>query len=209
MTKRQFEILNCETLFQGYFRLDRYLLRHEKFSGEWSRPFTRELFDNGGHSISVLPYDPQADKVVLIEEFRMAPLAHDEYPWLIQTVAGKIDSGEAPGIATRREAVEEAGCAITDLQHITDVYLSPGTITEQTSLYVGRTVAPEHESVGGLAQEDEDIRVIVLPAAEALNLLYARKIRDAVTTITLQWFALHHTELRSRWLVSEASTPII
>ena len=90
------------------------------------------------------------------------------------------------------------------------MFLSARVCSDQkTALYVGRTNVPETGGIFGLPQEDEDIRIHVLSTAEALNLLYSKKVRDAITTITLQWFALHHTELRSRWLVSEASTPLI
>ncbi len=60
-----------------------------------------------------------------------------------------------------------------------------------------------------MEHEHEDIRVHILDAAQAISLLYANKIQDAQTLVALQWFAMHHTELRSRWLVSDVGTPII
>lgn len=209
MADKKFEILKRETMYQGYFRMDRYHLRYERFDGSWSRVMTREVLDRGRRCAGVLPFDPQQDKVVLVEQFRPGVMARDEYPWTTELVAGVCDTGETCEMTARREASEEAGCVVTDLCPLMDYFPSPGSINEYTSLYVGRTIAPEHESLRGLVEEDEDTRVLVLPTAEALNLLYAKKIRDAATIITMQWFALHHTELRSRWLVSEASTPLI
>ena len=122
---------------------------------------------------------------------------------------GMVDANETPEQAARREAIEETGCNITDIQPIANYYSSPGGTSEQIFLFVGRTQAPVDGGIFGLAEENEDIRVHVMDAARAIGLIYGNKIRDAHTMIALQWFAMHHTELRSRWLVSEVGTPII
>jgi ADP-ribose pyrophosphatase len=209
MADKKYQTLHRETLFQGYFRLDRLHLRHERFEGGWSEPFLREIFDRGGRAAAVLPYDPKSDKLVLIEQFRPGVMAGGEYPWITEIVAGIIDGGEAPEETARREAQEEAGCPISELLKITDYFTSPGCSSENITVYVGRTTAPEHGSIRGVRHENEDIRVMVMDAAQAISLLYANKIRDALTLIALQWFAMHHTELRGRWLVSDVGTPII
>jgi len=209
MSNKKFEILTRETLFQGYFRVDRFKLRHERFEGGWSDAFTREVFDRGGRAAAVLPYDPKTDKLVLIEQFRSGVMAAGEYPWITEVVAGIIDGNEAPEDTARREAMEEAGCQISELQKIANYFSSPGCLTETITLFAGRTTAPENGQLHGVSHEQEDIRVIVLDAAQAISLLYGNKIRDALTLIALQWFAMHHTELRSRWLVSDVGTPII
>ncbi|RLA04640.1 MAG: ADP-ribose diphosphatase, partial [Gammaproteobacteria bacterium] len=63
------ELLDHDTVFQGYFHMDRYRLRHRKYDGDWSRPITREVLERG-HAAAVLPYDPVTDRVLLIEQFR-------------------------------------------------------------------------------------------------------------------------------------------
>ncbi|MGE3623648.1 MAG: NUDIX domain-containing protein [Bdellovibrionales bacterium] len=209
MTDKKYQILSRETLFQGYFRMDRLKLRHEKFAGGWSNTFTREIFDRSGKIAAVLPFDPKSDKVVMIEQFRSGVLAAGEHPWITEVVAGVIDGGETPEDSVRREAFEEAGCTITDLHKIADYYTTPGCSSEHLTLFVGRTHAPPSGTIFGVDHEDEDIRVVVLDAAQAISLLFSNKIRDALSLIALQWFAMHHTELRSRWLVSDVGTPII
>jgi ADP-ribose pyrophosphatase len=207
--KKKYEILARETLFQGWFRVDRYHLHHERFDGGWSAPFTREIFDYGRNVSGTLLFDPQHDKVVMVEQFRTGPVTHGEYPWIMEIVMGMIDGGETPEQAARREALEEAGCEVIDMQPIANYYTSPGATSDHVSIFVGRAKAPEHGSSGGLASENEDIRVHVLDSTAAIGLLFANKIRDAQTLIALQWFAMHRTELRSRWLVSDVGTPII
>ncbi len=209
MPEKKYEILNRETLFQGYFRVDRYRLRHEQFDGSASNIFTREIFDRCGRAAAILPFDPKSDKVVMIEQFRAGIMAAGERPWIPEIVAGIIDGNEMPEQTARREAQEEAGCAISELQKIADYYVSPGASTEHVTLFIGRTVAPADGTVYGIPGEDENIRVNVLDAAKAISLLYSNKVRDATTMLALQWFAMHHTDLRSRWLVSDVGTPII
>src|SRR3546814_7835017 len=68
------EIAARDTCYQGYFRIDRYRFRHRLHGGGWSGEITRELFERG-HAVAVLPYDPQADAVVLIEQFRIGAYA--------------------------------------------------------------------------------------------------------------------------------------
>ena len=206
---KKYEILLRETLFQGYFRVDRYHIQHERFDGNPSPIFTREIFDYGRLVSGVLLYDPQHDKVVMVEQFRTGPASHGEYPWMLEIVMGMVDANETPEHAARREALEEAGCEVIDMQSIASYYTSPGCTSDHVSLYVGRTNAPENGRIGGIASEHEDIRVHVLDATKAIGMLVANKIRDAQTLIALQWFATHRTELRSRWLVSDVGTPII
>ena len=169
----------------------------------------REVFERG-HSVAVLLYDATADRVVLIEQFRAGVMAGGENPWITEIVAGIVDGGETAEDTARREAQEEAGCAISELQKIADYFTSPGGTSERITLFAGRTIAPEDGTIHGLAFENEDIRVRVMEAAKAISLLYSGDtIRDATTLIALQWFAMHHTELRSRWLMSDVGTPII
>lgn len=205
----KYEIFNRETLFQGYFRVDRYHVRHERFEGGWSAPFTREIYHRSKQVAGVLLFDPRHDKVVLIEQFRMGPLTANENPWLIEVPMGMVDVNETPEQAAKREALEETGCAVVELQPIAQFFSSPGGTSEHIALFAGRTIAPADGGIHGIAAENEDIRVHVMDAARAIGLIYANRIRDAQTFVALQWFAMHHTELRSRWLVSDVGTPLI
>jgi ADP-ribose pyrophosphatase len=209
MFEKKFQILLREVLFQGYFRVDRLHVQHERFDGSQSAVFTREIFHRAPSVAGVLLFDPQHDKVVLVEQFRTAPAAVGKEPWMTEIVLGMVDAGETPEQAARREALEEAGCEVQDLHPIASYYSSPGGTSEYIYLYAGRVNAPADGGVFGLETEHEDIRVHVLDAARAISLLYANKVQDAQTLIALQWFATHHTDLRSRWLVSEVGTPII
>lgn len=209
MADKKYDLIHREALFQGYYRVDRFHIRQQFDDGTWSDVFSREVFDGNKNAAVVLLFDPQHDKVVMIEQFRPGPMSKGDEPFMIEAVAGVIDPGETPEITARREAMEEAGCEVTDLQKVFAYYPCPGCLGEFVTIFVGRTKAPEEGGICGLAEEGEHIRVLVLEAMKAISLLYEGKLRDAASIIAMQWFALHHTELRSRWLVSEASGMII
>jgi ADP-ribose pyrophosphatase len=193
------EILDKTVCYDGFFRLERYRLRHRLFSGAWSRVLTRELFERG-HAAAVLPYDPALDVVVLVEQFRIGAIEAPGSPWLLEVVAGIIDhAGETPEDVVRREAVEEANCQIQELIHIYNYFVSPGGTSERISLFCGKVDAAGAGGLYGLADEAEDIRVIVVPFAEAIEQLQAGKINSAAPIIALQWLQLNHDQLRARW----------
>lgn len=196
--KAAVEIVGKETPFEGYFRIDRYRLRHRRFDGGWTPELTREVFERG-HAAGVLLYDPARDALVLIEQFRIGAYAAGLEPWLIEVVAGIVESGEAAAQVARREAVEESGCEIQALEPIGTVILSPGGTSETMSLFCGRVDSEDAGGLYGLAEEHEDIRAIVLSADQALAHLEAGKIINASAVICLQWLALNRERLRIAW----------
>src|SRR5262245_58116887 len=199
MIDSRVQILGKTVCYDGFFRIERYRLRHQLFRGGWSPEITRELFERG-HAAAVLPYDPMLDAVVLIEQFRIGALETPGDPWLLEIVAGVIDKpDETPEDVVRREAIEEANCAIQDIVHICDYFVSPGGTSECISLFCGKVDAAGVGGVCGLEEEAEDIRVIVVPFPEALAQLQAGNIRSAAPIIALQWLQLNHDHLRTRW----------
>ncbi len=195
----RFTIHKRETLFQGYYRVDRFHLSHDRFAGGTIGPFTREVLERG-HAVAVLPYDPLTDHVLLIEQFRPGPVAaQDPEAWQIEIIAGIIDSGEAPEQVAVRESQEEASCPLDELVQIAECYLSPGCNSEYCTLYVGRANLDLAGGVHGLSAEHEDIRTHILHLDEAMDWLALGKIRTAPAIMALQWLALHRDELRDRW----------
>ena len=199
MDRNDVEILTHEVLFKSYFQLERFRLRHRLHAGGWSDVITRELFERG-HAAAVLPYDPRRDAVVLVQQFRVGAFAAGRGPWLTETVAGIIGSGETPEETVRREAREEAGVILGELVPISRHLNSPGACSETVAIFCGRVDAAAAGGVHGLDHEHEDVRAIVLPAQDA----FARrrknaKIEDASTIIALLWLELNREELRRRW----------
>lgn len=199
MQPRRVEILKRETVFQGYFRIDRYQLRHEQFAGGLGAPVSREVFERG-QVAAVLPIDPRTEKVVLIEQFRPGAWAAGSDPWLIECVAGVIEQGEVAAEVCIRETREEAGLLICDLVQIVPPYLSsPGACSETVALFCGRVDASSAQGLHGLADEGEDIRVSTWTFDEALQLLDEGRIVNSKTIIALQWLALNRHTFAERW----------
>ena len=194
----EYEIVNKTVCYQGFFRLERYQVRHELFAGGWSNDLTRELLERG-HAAAVILYDPRLDSVVMIEQFRIGAVGTSDGPWLLEFVAGIIEDGEDPEAVVRREAWEEAGCEIQDLVPAIRFLLSPGGCSEEIHLFCARVDAEGIGGIHGLAHEGEDIRVSVVPVGEAVSMLERGKISNATAIVALQWLALHRGELRKRW----------
>jgi ADP-ribose pyrophosphatase len=201
MTPDDYEILERKTVCQSYFRIDRYMLRHRLFGGGWSQPMMREVFERG-HSVAALLYDPKADVVVLIEQFRAGAMAAKMGPWLIECVAGIIDEGESPEEVARREAVEECGCVIGRIEPIGEFLYSTGACSEVCHLFVGEVDSSGAGGIHGLADEHEDIKTHIIPAAAVIEQLDAHQIDNAAMLIAVGWLARHHAALRQRWLAS-------
>lgn len=198
MAPRKIEIIDKETAFQGYFRIDRYRLRHETFAGGMSGEITREIFERG-HAASALPYDPARDEIVLLEQFRVGAHAGGFDPWLIEIVAGIIEDGETPEELVRREIQEEAGLTAFDLEPIGAYLLSPGGTSETMHFYCARIDASTAGGLFGLDDEGEDIRAFVLPGSEVSDMLASGRITNATAVIALQWFLLNRDRLRRLW----------
>lgn len=192
------EIIEKTTPFQGYFRVDRYRLRHGKFDGGWSDEMTREIFERG-HAAAVLLYDPQRDQVVLIEQFRLGAYAAGMEPWLIEIVAGIIDPNETAEGVAQREAEEEAGCRVTAMAPIGRYLATPGGSSETVAIFCGRVDSSNAGGIFGLDHEQEDIRVLSISRQEAVEKLAAGGITNLIAVVALQWLALNYTELVRIW----------
>jgi ADP-ribose pyrophosphatase len=197
--ERVVEVIDKRTVFEGHFQVERYRLRHTLHAGGMSEPLSRELFERG-QVAAVLPVDPLRDEVILIEQFRLGPYAVGWDPWLLEGVAGIIEDGESAEDVARRETLEEAGREVTDLVPVMHYISSPGACSETVALYCGRVDASGAGGVHGLADEGEDIKVMVYPVAEAIGLLDSGRIVNAKTIIALQWLALNYADLKRRWL---------
>lgn len=192
-----FEVIQVEKLYTGYFRYLKYHLRHTLFKGGWSPVMGRELFDRGA-CVAVVLYDPHQDAVVLIEQFRVGAMHVQENAWLVEIVAGAIEPGEDPRDVARRETREEAGCEIQKLTEVCSFFTSPGACSEKITLFCGLVDSRNVGGLHGLDDENEDIRVKVLPFAEVMALLDSGKIESAIPIIGLQWLARHRDELRRK-----------
>jgi ADP-ribose pyrophosphatase len=195
-------VLGRQQVYKGFFRIEKLSLRHRLFAGGWSPVFERELFQRG-HAAGVLLFDPVLDQVVLIEQFRVGALPQSlgdtTSPWLLELVAGIIDADESAEAVARREAQEESGCLVGEMEHICRYFSSPGGSTEQIDLFCGRVDASRAGGIHGLPEENEDIRVHVLSSVQAWQALQDGRLNNAMAIIALQWLVINKQRLLGCW----------
>lgn len=169
----------------------RYILRKITYEATRSDGTTsvqeREAYDRG-NGATVLLYNKQQATVVLIKQFRLPTLLNgNPGGMLIESCAGLLDK-DNPEECIKREIEEETGYNITEVKKVMEVYMSPGSVTEILHFFV----AEYHKDLklydgGGLEEENEDIEVLELPFAQAMEMIKTGEIKDAKTIMLLQY----------------------
>lgn len=195
MSTPDHEILSVETPFKGFFRVERYRLRHRRFAGGWSPVIEREIFIRN-HAVGILPYDPRLDRVLVVEQFRTAAVVAGRSPWTLEVPAGMIRQGETPESVAHRELEEETGLKAKELIPLYTFMPSPGGSSETIWLYAALVDLSSAGGLAGVAGEDEDIRIVVLDAEEAIGRLARNDVDNAITIMSLQWLAMNRERLR-------------
>ncbi|MBB5516160.1 nudix-type nucleoside diphosphatase (YffH/AdpP family) [Rubricella aquisinus] len=185
--------------YAHFFSIEDHTLSHRLHNGGWSAPLERAVLASAD-AVTVLPWDPVTDRVLLIEQFRPAPFVRgDQSPWLLEPVAGRMDGLESPEDCARREAREEAGITLTALEKVNSHYPSPGTVTEYVTCYIGRADLARAGGVHGVETEHEDIRSHLLTLAEAEAAVASGEIAVGPLIVSLYYLRLHHARLRAAW----------
>ncbi len=185
--------------YARYFGIEDHKVRHRRFDGRTSAIVDRAVFTSGD-AVTVLPFDPATGTVLLIEQFRAGPLARrDPHPWCLETVAGRRDRRETAEETARREAIEEAGVTLGRIERIGSFYPSPAIMAEYITSFVAEADLSAAGGVHGLAEEDEDIRTIIVPLEVALEGVESGEIATAPLIVSLLWLARHEGRLRREW----------
>jgi ADP-ribose pyrophosphatase len=190
-----YRIESRETLFQGFFRISKLVIRHRLFGGGWTKPVHRELFQRGD-AVGVLLYDPVHNLVGMVEQFRAGAIKDKHGPWQYEVVAGMIEPGETPEAVAIRELQEEAGIAVEKLVPICDYLVSAGGSDERMHMYCGLCNLEGRGGIFGLAAESEDILFQVWPYAQTVEAQAEGLLNSAAVTIALLWLQLNVQNLR-------------
>ena len=184
--------------YSGFFNAEEVRASHPRFDGEMSSPLKRSVF-RVADAVTLLPYDPVRDRILLVQQFRFGAYAHgDANPWLLEPIAGLIDAGETAETAARREAREEANLDVGEMHFVGRYYPSPGGVAQVLFSYVGIADLPDGlAGLGGHDDEDEDILSHVVPFDLALRMLHEGDITDAAQMVSMQYLMLHRDRLRA------------
>jgi ADP-ribose pyrophosphatase len=197
--KMKWSALSKKIRYRGFFKLTEVTLQHDLFAGGQSPVLVREVIDRG-QAVAVLPYDPVRDEVVLVEQFRIGAGDDNNGPWLIEVIAGYQEAGESAEEVVHREAFEEAGCRLSDVERMHRCYSSPGGSNEQVQTFLARTDTSGISGIHGLDEEGEDIMVHVVSSQQAFDWLDKGRLDSAMPIIALQWFRINRQRIRRQWL---------
>ncbi|MFK7942934.1 MAG: gamma-glutamylcyclotransferase [Paracoccaceae bacterium] len=185
--------------YTRYFAVEEHRLHHRRFDGSWSPEILRTAVTSGD-AVTVLPYDPVRDCVLLIEQFRAPMLARgDICPWGIEVIAGRLDQESCAQTCARREAMEEAGLELGRMEQAAAYYSTPGFASEHLTSFVGEAVLTRSEGVFGLASEDEDIRAFSVTLDAALDGVTTGEINNGPAILSLLWLQANRERLVREW----------
>jgi nudix-type nucleoside diphosphatase (YffH/AdpP family) len=183
------EILAVTSLHRGWTELLSARIR----LGDGTE-IAREILRHGRAAV-VLPYDPVRRTAILVRQLRPAVLLVGGDAILAEAPAGMVDD-ETPEAAARREAMEEAGLQLGDLEHVATAWASPGLTTERIDLYLAACRPADRIGPGGGAEgENEGIVVEELPLAECWAMASDGRIADLKTLTLLFALRVRRPEL--------------
>lgn len=187
--RERVRIVGEQLLSDNWGRLTRYEIDYRRADGTSQRQM-REVYDRGNAAV-ILLVDPARETVILTRQFRFPVHLGGDDPALIEACAGLLD-GLAPEACARKEAEEETGYRVGAVVHLFDSYMSPGSVTEKLSFFMGSyDPASRISDGGGLAHEGEEIEVLEVPLPAAIAMVGTGEIVDAKTIMLLQYTALN------------------
>ncbi|WP_274364432.1 NUDIX hydrolase [Paenibacillus thermotolerans] len=153
---------------------------------------TREIIKHPGAVAVIALVD---GKLLTVEQYRK-PLEKFQ----VEIPAGKLDAGEDPAEAARRELREETGYTCETMTLLHSVPTSPGFADEIVHIYVADGLTP------GEAQPDEDeyLSAEALSMADAERYIAEGRISDAKTIIA--YYAWRLFEATGTWGIPQQTT---
>lgn len=183
--------------YTRYFAVREDDLAFPKFGGGLSAVVNRASF-MGGDAVSVLPYDPKTDSVLVVRQFRHGVFTRgDANPWTLEPPAGRIDPGESPEQTAMRELREETGIGAAILHKVAEYYPSPSAFSEFITSYVALADLDGQDGrTAGLESEHEDILSHVIGFGRLMELIESGAANSGPLVISAFWLAGHRDRLR-------------
>ncbi|MDB5287307.1 MAG: GDP-mannose pyrophosphatase [Mucilaginibacter sp.] len=188
---KDINILKTEILSNNWYTLKKITFKATDNTGVTITQ-EREAYDRGNGS-TILLYNKKQSSVILTKQFRLPTYINgNETGMLIECCAGLLDN-DNPEECIRRETEEETGYKITDVKKVFEAYMSPGSVTEILHFFIAEyTNDMKVNDGGGAIDENENIEVLEMPLADAMNKIKTGEIKDAKTIMLLQYAQLNN-----------------
>jgi ADP-ribose pyrophosphatase len=134
----------------------------------------REIVRHPG-AVCVIPVTKDMD-VVTVKQYRYA---FEQI--MLEIPAGKLEPGENPLEAVKRELEEESGVVAGKIEYLGEIFTTVAIFDEKIHLYL----ATELEFKDAHPDEDEFLEVETIPLSELYNMVMDGDIKDAKTQIAI------------------------
>ena len=106
---------------------------------------------------------------------------HAAGKYLLEIPAGSLERDENPELGALRELEEEIGYRASNIEKLSEFYVSPGFLTEKMYVYLATELTETQQNL----DDDEIVEIVRIPFAEALAMVHDGRIEDAKTIIGL------------------------
>ncbi len=174
MATRRVKILSSKLIYSGPV----FDLRQERVVEPGGIEVTRDVVQHFG-SVVLLPVFP-GGRLLLVRQYRHAV---GELLW--ELVAGRIEPGESPLKAARRELLEETGYTARRFRKLLDLIPTPGYVSERMRVYAAEGCTP------GAARPEVDERLLVrrFSLRELEGMIQRGSLRDAKSIAAILYYA--------------------
>jgi ADP-ribose pyrophosphatase len=175
----------ADRLATGFRSYDRFVVSRPDRKGQGAT-FEREVL-RSGVVVGVLPIDFQRQQVVLTRQFRLGGHLAFDRGEMVEIAAGRVDPGERPEDAARRECHEEIGTYPLKLTRLLGFTPAPALSDEFMVLFLAHVDAGKTSNWAGIPHENEEIAVVRHSISGAIELFNAGLLHSGPTIIALQW----------------------
>lgn len=183
--QKRIRIKSVETLSDDWYVLKKTTFELLRRDGSWQQQ-SRETYDRG-NGATILLYNLERGTVILTRQFRFPAYVNGHSGMLIEAAAGLLNEA-TPEDRIRAETEEETGYRVTHVRKVFEAFMSPGSVTERLYFFVAEYESGSRATVGGgNHDEGEDIEVLELGIAEAMDAIETGQIQDGKTIMLLQY----------------------
>jgi nudix-type nucleoside diphosphatase (YffH/AdpP family) len=187
-------IKDTQILSNNWYTLKKVIFDYQHKNGNWIEQ-SREAYDRG-NGATILLFNQLTKTVILTRQFRLPSYINgNSTGMLIEACAGLLDL-DNPEDCIRRETEEETGFKIREVKKIYEAYMSPGSVTEILYFFIAEYSKDMKTSMSGGVDEHEDIEVMELSFAKAIDMVASGEIKDGKTIMLLQYLQIHYPALK-------------